>query len=192
MNTQYKNRVRSPYITSNKTATAVVDRHFAEEELAKSIGKFDFSATFTKDDEAVAMFKDTPHLVALVCTLKLGNVIIGRGRAMNVLGPNNKYIGKAVQSVWNYAFLDSVSKASRIMDTLHLSSEAKSEDKPVTTTSYEIADSTSELITDKQKSYLIELITTNIESEYERNSWISQLDEMTRSEASETIKSLKQ
>lgn len=191
MNTKYQNRVKSPYIASNKTATATVDRHFAEEELAKSIGKFDFSATFTKDDEALTMFKDTKNLIALTCTLRLGNVIIGRGRAMNILSQNNRYVGKAVQSVWNYSFLDAVSKASRIMDTLHLTSEAKPEDANVTTASYEVADSTSELITDKQKSYLIELINTNIENGYERDSWISQLDEMTRSEASETIQSLK-
>ena len=46
-------------------------------------------------------------------------------------------------------------------------------------------------ITDKQKSYLLQLIQSNVADEDDREQQISQLDELTRDEASEAIQSFK-
>lgn len=202
--TNYKNKIASPYqATYKKNTSSVGNRHPAQEEIDKCVKELNFTAVFSEDKEAVAMFKDKQNLIAFVCTLKLkkanGDVIVGQGRSMNILNQDNKYISRAVKSVWNYAFLDSVSKSARIIDAF------QTEDKPISTYSkpvtvtgpissykakeYAGTDSDSEMASEKQKSYLTMLLHSNINDEEECGRLESQLYSLTKSEASEMIQS---
>ncbi len=192
MNTIYKTKVASPYQPTRKTTPAVTKQHPAEAEIAKCMGAYDFTAVFEKDTHAKEMFKNIPNLIAFVCTIKRGGVAIGQGKGMSVLNQANKYVEKTVQTVWNYALIDAISKTTRILDSFHSTTDFKMpEVAPLP--SYEIKDSyESEMITEKQRSYLLELVnTSSIISDEEKNHWSSTIDDLTKDEASEAIQSFK-
>lgn len=184
MNTLYKTKVASPYQPVRKTATPNVSKqHPAEPEIARCMGDYNFTALFEKDTQAYEMFKNIPNLIAFICTIKKDGIAIGQGKGMSVLNQANKYVEKTVQTVWNYALIDAISKTTRILDAFH--STTASGDYSVKEP-YE-----SEMITDKQRSYLLELINTNVSDNEERDRWSSQISEFTKEEASEAIQSFK-
>ncbi len=194
MNTTYKTKVASPYQPTRKTAPVTSSKHPSKEDMAKYLGRFEFSADFEVDTSTVNTFKSINNLIAIVCTLKRKTdsgdyVVVGQGRAMNSLGQNNRYIEKAIKSVWNYAFLDSASKASRILDVF----DSPADSKIVTSAGYTANDfGKPEMITEKQRSYLLELVnTSSIISDEEKNHWSSTIDDLTKDEASGAIQSFK-
>lgn len=198
MNTTYPSRVKSPYQSTYKKKEYKTSKHPAYEEIEKCLGRFEFSATFTEDTEAKNMFKDTPNLIAFVCTLKQGDTVIGIGRAMNALNQSNRYVEKSVQSVYNYSFLDSVSKATRILDSFSPASNVKTAnsqvvEKPIVSgrvSSYkvkEISNTETEMISEKQKRYLTELIYSSDSDMEEKERLVLQLQDLSKAEASDMI-----
>jgi hypothetical protein len=194
MTTEYHKSISSPYQSTRKTAPNISSKHPSKEDMAKYLGRFEFSADFEVDTSTINTFSSIDNLIAIVCTLKRKTksgdyVVIGQGRAMNSLGQNNRYIEKAIRSVWNYSFLDSASKAGRILDAF----DSPADSKVVTSGGYTGNDfGKPEMITEKQKSFLLELVNTSSTiDEDERDRWSSQVDDLTKDEASEAIKSFR-
>ena len=87
----------------------------------------------------------------------------------------------------NGSFMSAANNATKVLDTLRL-------DLPVQTPSQAIGEAyrapvgeSLDLATDKQKKYLRELILLNVEDSREQDQRIMQMEELTRSEASELI-----
>jgi hypothetical protein len=183
MNTIYKNRIASPYTPVKKDVFDVsLTNHPARDVMEKSMGDYTLIASFTEDKETSLKLKHLPGVVAFICTIKNGDRILGIGRGHTVLGPQNRFVEKTVNMAFNYSIIDAVSKMTRTFNAL------RNDLLPIPQITATIGQ---EMITEKQKSYLTELISINVSDEEEKDKWGSQIDELTKEEASEAIQSFK-
>ncbi len=179
MKTTYKQRVTSPFQVVQKKPFDVFDvtdqRHPAREVVRNNIGTFNLVASIEEDTHTLSSFKHVKGLISFICTLKKDEEIVGIGRGMAVLNPVNKYVTKSVQVAVNASLIDAVVRATKVLDILRGSTEQEEQQfQP---------------ITEKQKNYLQQLISTHVMDETEREERISRLDEFSRDEASDAIKS---
>lgn len=196
MNTAtYKPRIASPYqqITRNHPFDISSPKHPVRAEITKHVGKYNLTATFKEDTATTSMFKHIPGLVAFVCTIEHNGDVVGIGRSNAVISETSKYFDRIIQGAWGYSLIDAVSKMTRTVDTLRTSPNKPLYDyekEAMIDDAYKVKDSQGvEMITDKQKSYLLELIHTNITREDERTKRSSQIAEFTKEEASRAIQS---
>ena len=188
MTTTYQKRISSPY--QPKSNTAVIKKHPAQDEITRCLGSYNLNVTFTEDKATIEMFKHIPNIIAILCTIKKDDKVIGVGRGHASLSKVNKYVERTVFTAVNYSLIDAISKTTRIVDALHTDTEANSKSVPVNNDArYESKNYHQEMITDKQRNFLVELIHTNVTDEDDRESRIMQLDDLTRQEASEAIQS---
>lgn len=159
----------------------------------KHVGTYDLTATFKEDTATTSMFKHIPGLIAFVCTIEQSGKIIGIGRSNAVISETSKYFDRVIQTAWSYSLIDAVSKMTRTVDTLRTNPSKQSYDyekEAMIDDAYKARDSRGvEMITEKQKSYLLELIHTNITREDERARRESEITEFTKEEASRAIQS---
>jgi hypothetical protein len=161
---------------------SVVEAHPIKAEIAKNIGSFTFTATFEEDREALAAFKNE-GLIAYRCILATPEgKTIGIGHGLNVLSAENRYLSKSVKWAYSGALIAAVTNAVKFPD---LSGNPTSD---FGLNSSEIASAF--MATDKQKSYLKELIM-GLPEEDEREELLSNLDSMSKEDASELIQQLK-
>lgn len=197
MNTKYQNRVKSPYQPTIKRDVYDVSNknHPVREVINKCIGNYNIIASFEEDRETVAKLKN-PSIVAFTCTIKRDGNVIGIGRGHSALSPVNKYIEKTVHTAFNYSLIDAISKTTRIIDALHTDktemSSTSHDVKELESNNYTAIETCgAEMITDKQRNYLLELINVNVSDSEERDRWSSQISEFTKEEASEAIQTFK-
>jgi hypothetical protein len=215
MYTTYKNRnIPSPYqvlekqefdVRNNKNPIIV--------EMEKNIGSYTFTAVFERDIQTLEIFKNVKGLIAFVCTLVgKNNEIIGQGRGTSVISSKiNKYVEKTIRYAFNSALLDAVAKATKSLDTLKIEATDQKDDaepieeifpieeehnQKVSDTGMELPETFNEKpatqgITLKQRDYLKQLVATNVKSELERDRWESEIDNLSRNEASQAIQSFK-
>lgn len=190
MNTVYKPRIASPYQPPKRHPfdfTSV--NHPVRKEILKHVGKFDISIHFSEDTPTVGMLK-IPGLVAFICRIEQGGKVIGIGRSNAVISETSKYFDRIIAGAWGYSLIDAISKMTRTIDTLRNDQKSQEGNAGVVIEeSCKAKDSYGEAITDKQKSYLLELIHTNIQNEDERMLRESQIEEFTKEEASRAIQS---
>jgi len=172
----YENKRPALYIPASPQV------HPIKAEIAKHLGTFNFTATFEEDRETLEAFKNE-GLIAYRCVLTHEGKIIGIGRGLNVLGAENRYLSKCVRWAFSGALISAVSNAVKFPD---LSGSPTSDFGVGANNNL----ASSFMATDKQKSYLTELIA-NIADEDERESMMSQLSTMSKEDASEAIQMLK-
>jgi len=167
--------------------------HPIREIITKSVGTINFTAVIEEDTQTLALFRHIPGLVAFLCSLQRntenGPEIISQGRGTAVLNSTNRYIEKTVKIACNASILDSVAKATRAFDSIGLSTtenSAISQNKAVIEPSTEI---NQDLATEKQKSYLLNLIDTHVSDEDDRSRWEDRISGLTRADANEAIQS---
>jgi len=155
--------------------------HPIKAEIAKNIGSFTFVARFEEDREAIDAFKNE-GLIAYRCLLSTPDgKIIGIGHGLNVLSQENKWLSKSVKWAHSGAFIAAVTNAVKFPD---LSGNPTPDFGANSIASAFMA-------TEKQKDYLKELIDMNVTNDEERDQLLSNLDTMSRSDASELIQQLK-
>lgn len=196
MNTKYQQQVKSPYqtTTARREVFDVTNKNHPVREI---IGRYTNSSinltlSFEEDKETVAKLKND-SIVAFTCVIRKGDRILGIGRGHSSLSPVNKYLERTVYTALNYSMIDSLSKATRVLDAFHIGQDLplQSVVEPVVSKGYEMKDSYNEnAISDKQRFYLEELIKVNLDGE-ERESAMKQLDDMSRQEASQMIQDFK-
>jgi hypothetical protein len=153
--------------------------HPIKQEIQKHIGTFSFTAKFEEDREANEAFK-SDAVVAYRCELRHNNKVIGIGRGLNVLSQENRYLSKSVKWALSGSLIDAVTRATKLPDL-----------NGVTDSFGPATDIASEFMaTDKQKSYLKELIMS-LPEEDGREELLNNLDSMTKEDASELIGQLK-
>ena len=198
MNTKYTTtkRIASPYqsATAKREVFDVTNKDHPVREIINRYtnSSINLSLSFEEDKETVAKLKND-SIVAFTCVIKKGDRILGIGRGHSSLSPLNKYLERTVYTALNYSMIDSLSKATRVLDAFHTGQDLplQSVVEPVVSKGYEVQDSySSDMISDKQKSYLQELINVNVDED-EREGMLTQLDDLSKQEASDMIQSFK-
>lgn len=194
MNTTYKPRISSPYQVARKPQySPVVKTDTVSEEMKKLLGTYQFSATFEEDTQTANTLKHIQgRVIAFICTLKLGEKIIGQGRGTTAINQVNKFIVRNIGFAFNGSLVDAVVRSTKIQDMFRADAiphpwiDAGS----VPSSTYKVQDEEeSDIATPKQVEYLRQLIQVNVGDEDEREGMESQLSELTKSEASDMIKS---
>jgi hypothetical protein len=154
--------------------------HPIKAEIKKNLGTFTFTATFEEDREAIEAFKNE-GLIAYRCILATPDGrTLGIGHGLNVLSQENRYLSKSVRWAYSGALIAAVTNAVKFPDL----SGNPTQDFGAN----EIASAF--MATDKQKSYLKELIM-GLPEEDGREELMSNLDTMSKEDASELIQQLK-
>lgn len=160
----------------------VVEVHPIKAEIKKNIGTFTFTATFEEDREAIEAFKNE-GLIAYRCILStLDGRTLGIGHGLNVLSQENRYLSKSVKWAHSGALIAAVTNAVKFPDL----SGNPTQDFGLNGNDL----ASTFMATDKQKSYLKELIM-GLPEEDEREELLSNLDSMSKEDASELIQQLK-
>jgi len=189
MKTAYKPRIASPFQMMREKPFNVQDKkHPVREEIEKCIGTYNLTAV-VEEDIATQTTMKLPGLISFLCTLLKGDRVISQGRGNSILNQSNRFFQRSVATAFNSALADAAIRATKVLDTFRTS------EGPNTSASleeaYKAKERVSELATDRQKSYLLELVNLNVTDEDERNRWESQIDEITKDEASTAIQSFK-
>lgn len=193
--TYYKPRISSGaqrWSKPSKPAFDVSDdRHPVQQEIDKCLGQYSLTATFTKDNDTLQRFKHVPGIIAFNCELRKGSEVIGYGHGTSVISKMSRYVEKSVHMALNSSLIEAVVKATKILDVLVPSANPQSAGVSVPVSAiYDTKEVQGfEPATDKQKGYLMELIS-GLPME-EQNRWQGQLASFSKSDASEAIQSLK-
>ena len=191
MKTAYKPSIISPYQAMQKKTFNVHDKkHPIREEIQKCVGTYNITAVVEEDIQTQAIMKHVPGLISFLCTLLKDGRVIAQGYGSSILSSTNKFLQRAVSSAFNSALADATIRATKVLDTF------RNPDKSAVSTAlneaYEARNRNEFIgITEKQKSYLQELIQVNVTDEDERNRWESQIDQLSKDEASEAIQNFK-
>jgi|GEM_PF-1061241 len=197
MNTQSKSFIPSPFQVKRRTPTSfnpdLSKKQPVREEIAKNIGTFNFTATIEEDTQTLGVMNHIPGIVAFICTLKRGNMIIAQGRGSAVINRMNKYFERIVSTACNASLIDALIRSVKI-DAFHTdmnmnTAQIMRQTPGSPTYAVQEPNMYEEGITDRQKSYLTELIQTNVQDADEKERWMSQMSEFTKEEASQAIAS---
>jgi hypothetical protein len=161
-----------------KTLDTQSESHPIRQEVRKLCGTYNLSATFSEDTGTLSTLK-TPGLIAVQCILSKDGRPVGIGHGSSIISRINSGIERSIFSCINGSLMSAANSACSL-DILRLENVYES-------AGIERDDS----ITDRQKSYLLELVHTNLTDEEEKSRWESQVDGLTKGEASEAIKSLR-
>ncbi len=171
MTTNYKNSIPSPYKEKREVNPL-------EEEMQKNTGSFNISVQIEKDIELMSLFKHIPGFIAFKATLRKDNEIIGIGSGTGVLNRLNKFVERTVIFAKNASLIDAMVRSTKILDAISINPSNTEEAMPEDI-----------LASEKQKSYLRKLVSVNVSDGAKRKYWESQIDSLTKDEASEKIQS---
>jgi hypothetical protein len=192
MKTAYRPATISPYqINGNGSIDIHDQRHPINIELQKSLQTITFTATFEENTEELEMLKNIPGVISIKCLLKMGDQIIATGSGTAIFTKINKYIERTVRSAVNSSLIAAIYQGVKVLDALHFDDNfSHSAARSIVETPKEQPASQGG-ITDKQKKYLRELVSANIHNELECDRWESEIDNLSRNEASQAIQSFK-
>ncbi|HBM46115.1 MAG: hypothetical protein UT05_C0007G0010 [Parcubacteria group bacterium GW2011_GWF2_38_76] len=148
----------------------------------KIAGIFNFSATFVRDNDTMDAFKSIPGLIAYICTLYRDDKIVGQGRGASTLDKNNGDPNKTIKMSSKSAFIDAVIRTTSLADIF----SQDLEDMPTNNTENVPKEVP---ITDRQKELLSVLIKRHVHDGEEKGKWLTEIPNMTKAEASDTISS---
>lgn len=159
------------------------ERHPVHQEILKSVGTINLTATFSEDTQTEVILSHIPGVIAFKCELRKDNEVIGVGRGTAVINRVNRYIEKTVRASVNASLVDAIFHSTKMLDALLL-----------TNTSPGISGGCegigADLASDKQKKYLRELFRSRQTSLSEKFQWESKIESLTREEASVVIRDL--
>ena len=110
MNT-YKNQIPSAYKTKEKMNPI-------QEEIAKNVGTYNLTAIIEEDKDTALKLKNIPNSICFLCTLKIGNEIIGIGRGSANLNRMNRGIERGVRYSFGNAIIDAIVRGVKNLDVL--------------------------------------------------------------------------
>lgn len=138
------------------------NKSLADEEIKECIGSYSFTLTVEEDKEAFSLFKN-PYIIALKCTLRQEDRVLGIGRSNSVLSPKNKFLKNAVLYSWSASLIDAISKGVKTLNNLPKKDEAivieepdlEGRDKPA----YFTNNDDLKYASDKQRNFLKKLVS---------------------------------
>jgi hypothetical protein len=167
--------------------TAQPTKHPIREEIEKHLGIYSITATFEEDAQTNTVFNH-PGLIAYLCTLKIGEKVIGQGRGMSVLSQSNRYINNSVKFAFSSALTDACVRAGKFPNAFSNDEAGPVPSFGMNSDSYSAA---TYQASDKQKDFLQGLIDSKVDDEDEKNEMLSNLDTMSKLDASDLIARLK-
>lgn len=179
MNT-YQKPVVSPLQMMQKSFDIRREEHPVQKEVRRVVGTYEMTAEVVEDKETLATLS-RPGVIAFLCRIKRDGQIIGIGRGSAVLNQMNKFIGRTVHAAFNYSLLSAVAQSTRALDAMI---------DPHGEMSLESAGVVQEPITDKQKSYLTELVQKKVRDESTIGWYMENISTMTKDRASAAIQEL--
>ncbi|MGD0328452.1 MAG: hypothetical protein ABSB00_01920 [Minisyncoccia bacterium] len=149
-------------------------------EIDKCLGTHTIKAVVEEDLQTLNLM-GVDGLVSFLCTMTKDGRVLSQGRGSAMIGPTNKFFGRAIACAFNSALADAAIRASKVLDLIR--------DKSGAEESY--GDSASEPATEKQLEYLRQLIQVKVTDDSQRRQWEEQLGELTKDAASAAIQSFK-
>jgi len=182
--TTYKNQIKSPFQMVQRKPFERKDP--LKEEIKKNTGSFNLSVTVEEDVATKSLFSHIQGFIGFIATIKKDNVVLGIGRGSTILNKMNKYVERNIRFAFGSSIIDGISRSIKTMDDLFIKTSNQENPGILNEETNEI-DYTPELASERQKSYLRQLISLNVLDERERSQWESEIDELTKDEASEKI-----
>jgi hypothetical protein len=174
MNTNYKSSIPSPFQTRQRLDPV-------QEAVQKNIGKFTLEISVEEDKETIIQLKDLPGpVIAYKATIRKGSQVLGIGRGSAILSKINKWVDRSTRYTFNASLIDAIIQSVKALDVLYLKENTESSTQEANEIEY---------ASDRQKNYLRELIRSNVFDEGKRKYWESQIEQLTKDEASEKIQS---
>ncbi len=177
-------RLQGHYPSVQKQESEV---HPIRVEIEKYLGVYDITATFEEDIQTNTVFNH-PGLIAYLCTLKIGQKVIGQGRGMSVLSQSNRYIASSTKFAFSSALTDACVRAGKFPNAFSAEADGPVPSYGLNSDSYSAA---TYQASDAQKRYLTQLIDTKVDDEDEKNQMLGNLDTMSKQDASDLIARLK-
>jgi hypothetical protein len=115
----YKNEVPSSYKKINPI----------QEEIDKNVGVYTLTAEIKEDVITRDQLKGIPNSICFLCTLKIGNEVIGIGRGSANLNRMNRGIERGVRYSFGNSIVDSVVRGIKNLDALYFNTINKPENK---------------------------------------------------------------
>lgn len=165
------------------------------DEVNRLCGLYQLTAKIEPDRSTLDLFKGKiQNFVAFLCSIERNGELLGQGRGTATIGSGqySRYITRGVHAALSASLVDAVVRSTKIGVLLPDSLSASSQSKGVSAmdvfknremNSYE------DILSDKQKSYIMELVS-NL-SDDERQRYEGMIDSLSRSEASELIQTLR-
>lgn len=145
-------------------------------EVEKNLGKIILEITVEEDIDTLNSLSGLPGpIIAYKATVRKDSQVLGIGRGTAILTKVRKWLESSSRYSLNSAILDGVANSLKSLDALCLQGNSENQIEEI------------EPASDKQKSYLRTLISMNITNEAERSRWGSQIETMTKDEASGKI-----
>lgn len=164
MQTDYKSsqgsyEIVSPFQLKNKPTYI---NSVVRDEIQKNIQTYNFSVEITEDIEALRAFQNIQGVVAFKATLKRGSQVYGFGYGMTVINETNKYFTKQIAFAANSALIDSVVKASKLIDVLPTNPNNQKKSKESPSSYYKIEQTNNfQPASEKQIKFLERLLRDN-------------------------------
>ena len=137
-----------------------------QEEIAKNCGTYNFTAVIEEDKETVSKLKNIPNSICFLCTLKIGNEIIGIGRGSANLNRMNRGIERGVRYSFGNSIIDATVRGIKNLDALYFKMTNQPETKISEEKDLEGRDSPAfygdddmpQFATEKQRTFLEKLV----------------------------------
>src|SRR3989338_490690 len=180
-NITYNRKILSPIQPKIKPVIDVRgERHPIRDEVKKFCGTYSITATFEEDLQTLNSFGHIPGLIAILCTFKKDGQLISFGRSCAVFSKWNKYVERTISTAINGAFLSAANNATKVFEALRISQAEEVAGGSIQYPEFQPA-------SEKQKSYLLQLINTNVEDDDEREQLKSKIESINKDQASEMI-----
>lgn len=194
METTFKKRITSPYQEKvhqvqelqKQSFDISNEQHPVRSSVRHLCGTYKLTAEFVEDNATLDTLKHVNGLIAILCTLRKDGKIVGLGRGSAVVNRMNRFLDRSISVAINGSFLSACNNATKVFDTLRLDeSQEIGHSTPYGNAYGEVPP----LITEKQRKWLSELISSNIDDADEKEERLSQLEQLTKEEASQMIQS---
>ena len=163
------------------------EEHPAREMIQKLTGSYTLTAIVEEDKATLNTMKHVDGLISFLCTLSKEGRVISQGRGSSVLSPNNRFVTRSINLAFNSSLADAVIRA-KVLDTFRTNAEELGASVALGEAYRAPQGEESQPATDKQKAYLRQLLSLNVEDGGEREKLEAQVDELTKDEASHAIK----
>ena len=146
-------------------------------EIEKCIGTHTIKAIIEEDLQTLNTM-GVEGLVSFLCTMTKDGRVLSQGRGSAMIGPTNRFFQRSIACAFNSALADAAIRATKVLDQLRDKSGMSEE-------SYE-----SEPATERQKSFLTELVQKKVRDESTVGWWMENIAVMTKDRASAAIQEL--
>ena len=188
-NTTYNNkRILSPLQPRIQPVIDIRNENHPAREIIRKLctTSHNLKITFEEDVSTLDHFRHIPGFIAILCKFTKDGQTIAFGRSCSVFSRMNKQVERTISSAINGSFLSAANNATKVFEALRMS-------QPEEETGQKFEEMNNQLqyrddpASSKQKSYLLQLIDSNVENEDERDQLKSEVDRISKEKASEMI-----